>query len=140
MAQKPTKVTDRNKSWNRRKDFKRPYLVESKPKGKSFLIICEGKNTEVEYLRCIPAPNATVTVLGGFGSKKALVTRALELQKMKEYQGFECWCVYDLDFSGEQVGQKEDFNEPVNTPKHTLECLLRTQMDMLVLENVVVSR
>ena len=32
-------------------------------------------------------------------------------------------------------------NEPiVNTPEHALECFLRTQMDMLVLENFVVSR
>jgi len=32
-------------------------------------------------------------------------------------------------------------NEPiVNTPEHALECFLRTQMDMLVLENVVISR
>lgn len=32
-------------------------------------------------------------------------------------------------------------NEPiVNTPEHALECFLRTQMDMLVLENVVVFR
>ena len=32
-------------------------------------------------------------------------------------------------------------NEPiVNTPEHALECFLRTQMDMLVLENYVVSR
>ena len=32
-------------------------------------------------------------------------------------------------------------NEPiVNTPEHALECFLRTQMDLLVLENVVVSR
>lgn len=32
-------------------------------------------------------------------------------------------------------------NEPiVNTPEHALECFLRTQMDMLVLENVVICR
>ena len=32
-------------------------------------------------------------------------------------------------------------NEPiVNTPEHALECFLRTQMDMLVLENYIVSR
>ncbi len=32
-------------------------------------------------------------------------------------------------------------NEPiVNTPEHALECFLRTQMDLLVLENFVVSR
>ena len=36
--------------------------------------------------------------------------------------------------------RKKDFNEPVNTPEHALECFLRTQMDLLVLENVVVSR
>jgi carbamoyltransferase len=32
-------------------------------------------------------------------------------------------------------------NEPiVNTPEHALDCFLRTKMDMLVLENIVVSR
>ena len=32
-------------------------------------------------------------------------------------------------------------NEPiVNDPEHALECFLRTKMDMLVMENVVVSR
>ena len=32
-------------------------------------------------------------------------------------------------------------NEPiVNTPEHALECFLRTKMDMLVMENIVVSR
>lgn len=32
-------------------------------------------------------------------------------------------------------------NEPiVNIPEHALECFLRTKMDMLVMENVVVSR
>jgi carbamoyltransferase len=32
-------------------------------------------------------------------------------------------------------------NEPiVNTPAHALECFLRTQMDMLVLENIVIER
>lgn len=32
-------------------------------------------------------------------------------------------------------------NEPiVNTPEHALECFLRTKMDLLVLENVIVSR
>ena len=32
-------------------------------------------------------------------------------------------------------------NEPiVNTPEHALECFLRTQMDMLVIENVVIRR
>lgn len=32
-------------------------------------------------------------------------------------------------------------NEPiVNTPEHALECFLRTKMDMLVLENIIISR
>ncbi len=32
-------------------------------------------------------------------------------------------------------------NEPiVNTPEHALECFLRTKMDMLVLENIVIQR
>lgn len=113
MSLKPIKVGDRNKSWNRKKGFKKAYQVESKPKGKSYLIICEGKNTEVEYLRCIPAPNATVRVEGGYGSKTALVKSALEFKKRAEYKDYETWCVYDLDYSGEQIGQKEDFNESI---------------------------
>ncbi|MEI6408394.1 MAG: RloB family protein [Bacteroidota bacterium] len=113
MSAKPVKVTDQNTPWNRRNSYKRPYVIASKPKGKSYLIICEGKNTEVEYLRCIPAPNATVTVQGGYGSKTSLVNRALELKKREEYQGYKVWCVYDLDYRGEQVGQKQDFNESI---------------------------
>jgi carbamoyltransferase len=32
-------------------------------------------------------------------------------------------------------------NEPiVNSPEHALECFLRTDMDMLVLENCVITR
>ena len=32
-------------------------------------------------------------------------------------------------------------NEPiVNTPEHALQCFLRTQMDVLVLENIIIER
>jgi hypothetical protein len=117
MSAKPVKVTDSKKPWYRKKSYKTPYDVASKPKGKSYLIICEGKNTEVEYLRCIPAPNATVKVDGGYGIKTSLVRRALNLKKQEEFQGYEVWCVYDMDYRGEQVGQKQDFNESIELAK-----------------------
>lgn len=110
---KPVKVTDRDRGWNRKKTFDKPYAIESKPKGKSYLIVCEGANTEVQYLRCIPAPNASVVFEGGCGSKSALVRWALELRKREEYAGREVWCVYDLDYKGDQIGQKQDFNESI---------------------------
>ncbi len=117
MALKPTKATDRDKAWNRRKKYNNPYNIASRALNRSFLIICEGKNTEVEYLRSIPAPNAIVKVEGGFGSKTALVKKALEFKKKKEYQDYEIWCIYDMDYRGEQVGQKEDFNESIELAK-----------------------
>lgn len=113
MAYKPVKHTDRDKAWNRKNTFGRPYKVESRPKGKSYLIVCEGTNTEAEYFRCIPAPNASVIVEGGHGSKTSLVMKALELRKREEYVGREVWCVYDMDYKGDQVGQKQDFNESI---------------------------
>ena len=111
MANKPVKRTDIGKPWNRKSKFNQPYQEGTIPSNKLFLIVCEGRNTEVEYLRCIPAPNADVIVEGGHGSKTALVRKALKLTK--QHVGREVWCVYDMDYDGGQVGQKQDFNESI---------------------------
>ncbi|MBK8923645.1 MAG: RloB domain-containing protein [Saprospirales bacterium] len=115
---KLTKVTDRNKAWHRRKSFKKPYALESESPQKTFLIVCEGANTEPYYFRSIPAPNVDIKIEGGHGSKTALVKRALELRKREEYSGREVWCVYDMDFRGEQVGQKQDFNQSIEIARN----------------------
>jgi hypothetical protein len=113
MSAKPIKKTDSDKAWNRAKKFSNPYAVESITKKRTFLIVCEGSNTEVEYLRSIPTPNANIRFEGGCGSKTALVKKTLELRKREDYKGREVWCVYDMDYKGDQVGQKEDFNNSI---------------------------
>ncbi len=49
---KPTKhvkKTDRKKPWYKKRFQTQPYAIESREKAKSFLIICEGENTEPWY-------------------------------------------------------------------------------------------
>jgi RloB-like protein len=113
MSAKPIKKTDKNTPWAKKQNYKNPYAIDSIPKAQTFLIICEGSNTEVEYLRSIPAPNADIKVQGGCGSKNALVKEALKLRNRNEYKGRQVWCVYDMDYKGDQVGQKEDFNSSI---------------------------
>ena len=113
MSAKPVKKTDSTKAWNRVKQSNNPYAIESTKKARTFLIVCEGSNTEVEYFRSIPAPNADIVFKGGCGSKTALVKEALKLRKRPQYEGRQVWCVYDMDFKGDQVGQKEDYNASI---------------------------
>jgi len=40
------KVTDRNTPWNKQRTKRKPYKIESEDKAQTFLIICEGENTE----------------------------------------------------------------------------------------------
>ena len=58
MSKKPLKDSDSDKPWNRKKKFENPYLLNKLPVKKAFLIVCEGLNTEPNYLRAIDAPNA----------------------------------------------------------------------------------
>ncbi len=113
MSGKPIKKSDQTKAWFKKQTYNQPYTIETLQKSQALLIICEGSNTEVEYLRSIPAPNADVKIIGGCGSKTALVKKAWTLSQREAHKGREIWCVYDLDYKGDQVGQKEDFNNSI---------------------------
>ncbi|MFM9946348.1 MAG: hypothetical protein ACKV1O_00265 [Saprospiraceae bacterium] len=54
---KSIKISGLNKSWNDPKLKVKTYRIEDVGKGKSFLIICEGQNTEPCYFRSIPVSN-----------------------------------------------------------------------------------
>jgi RloB-like protein len=113
MSKKPVKKSDQNKAWFKKKTYEQPYNIDANEKNQALLIVCEGSNTEVEYLRSIPAPHADIKFIGGCGSKTALVDKALRLSQREMYKGRKVWCVYDLDYKGDQVGQKEDFNSSI---------------------------
>ncbi len=102
------------KAWNRKLETKR-LRVESIDKKKSFLIICEGENTEPEYFKSIPVGNAIVESYGLGQSKTALVKSVLEvLKKDKEAREKEVWVVFDMDIKEDQHSQqKEDYNRAI---------------------------
>lgn len=89
MSRKPTKKTDRNKSWKRRTESKKRI---SKGLGlrNLFRIYCEGTKTEPEYFRSFDTNRVTTRVfIEGLGmSKLALVEKVVKkLQKGKYLKG-----------------------------------------------------
>jgi hypothetical protein len=92
----------------------RSYQEDQLEQRKTFLIICEGKNTEPYYFKGFPVPSKTVLIEGGCHSKNALVDYALVVRGNKEYIGREVWCVFDFDIKpDEKTTQPEDFNTAI---------------------------
>ena len=66
----------------------------------SFLIVCEGKNTEPDYFRAFRMTAATVKAVGQAMNTITLVNKAISIreadrQKKREYD--QCWVVFDKD-------------------------------------------
>ena len=68
-----------------------PTLLE-KP---TFLIVCEGKNTEPSYFKQFRLSTATIKIVGLGFNTTSLVKRAIQLYKEKQYD--QVWCVFDYD-------------------------------------------
>ena len=91
-----------------------PYREEIFNQQKSFLIICEGKNTEPLYFENFPVGNNAIVTLGGCGSKTALVKYAAKIREQDIYEGREVWCVFDFDReAGQASAQANDFNNAI---------------------------
>ncbi len=108
------KVTDNKKSWNT-KGKKKSY-TDKITKTKSFLIVCEGKNTEPAYFKSFPV--VTADVKGGCGQRVSVVNHAIKLAESSEYKGYEVWCVFDMDFKGDNSKIKQEFNEAIKLAQH----------------------
>lgn len=81
---------------------------------KSFLIICEGQNTEPLYFKGFRLPNNEVLIEGGCNSKTSLVEYALKVSAKEKYAGREVWCVFDFDIKPDEAAtQPEDFNNAI---------------------------
>ncbi len=107
------KKGDINAPWNRRNLSHQSYKINSIPMIDSFLIICEGANTEPKYFESFPVPSKLVKTIGLGMSKTALVNKAIKLSKEDEYKGRKVWCVFDFDIKRDQNGQEADYNNAI---------------------------
>ena len=97
---KPVKVTDQNRSWNR-KTAKRPVAV--RPERRRFLIVSEGEKTEPFYFKAIekslPFGTVQVETCGTGRSELSLVNEIKRIRKDKEEEFAvtfdEVWAVFD---------------------------------------------
>lgn len=112
---KPSK-TAANEAYLRSQSFVigEPYQEETIEPKKTFLIVCEGENTEPQYFKRFPVPSKTVIIEGGCNSKTALVNYALEKKNSARYEGREVWCVFDFDIKPDEAAtQPQDFNKAI---------------------------
>lgn len=90
------------------------YQEETIEVKKTFLIICEGENTEPLYFEGFPVPSKTVVTERGCNSKTALVKYALKIKDLPKHEGREVWCVFDFDVKPDEAAtQPEDFNNAI---------------------------
>ena len=84
------------------KDFKRS--GRTRPLKQSFLIVCEGVNTEPEYFKAFRLTSASVKAVGeGLGTTR-LVEEAIIVKKIEELKGHvfdQYWVVFDKDQSSD---------------------------------------
>lgn len=77
----------------------------------SFLIVCEGKNTEPDYFKAFRMTTATVKAVGQAMNTMTLVKKAINIretdQKRKKFYD-QCWVVFDKDDF-----PSKDFNQAI---------------------------
>jgi hypothetical protein len=90
------------------------YVEEKIEKKKTFLIICEGKNTEPSYFEAFPVPSKSVIIERGCNTKNKLVDFAIKKSEEEENREREVWCVFDYDIKpNEAATQPNDFNSSI---------------------------
>jgi hypothetical protein len=121
---KHVKDNDKGKPW-----FKRQNVVRSERNiaiKRTFLIYCEGENTEPEYFDSFPVTTETEVKPIGLGrSRTALVEKVLELiAKIEKDNDQEIWVVFDRDVKYENKEQEDkDFNEAITLAnKNDIKC------------------
>jgi len=117
MSNKPIKKGDRNSPWYKRNISDKAYNINSVALINSFLIICEGANTEPKYFESFPVPSNLVKTVGLGMSKTALVKKAIKISKEEENKGRKVWCVFDFDIKRDQNGQQADYNNAIQLAK-----------------------
>lgn len=78
----------------------------------SFLIVCEGENTEPDYFKAFRMTTATIKAVGEAMNTMSLVNKAInirEAEKCKKRFYDQCWVVFDKDDY-----PSNDFNQAIN--------------------------
>jgi RloB-like protein len=111
------KPTDKDKDWGKRQNAGRPEREIAIKK--TFMIYCEGKNTEPEYFESFPVRTDTRVEAIGLGmSRTALVKEVIKRKRKNEDKTLEIWVVFDRDIRYEnQVQDNQDFNNAIYLAK-----------------------
>ena len=116
---KHIKSNDQDKVWFKKQNAGRPergIVIK-----KTFLIYCEGVNTEPEYFESFPVTTETRVEAIGLGrSRTALVEKVIELiANIEKDADQEIWVVFDRDvkYNNKNQGDK-DFNNALNIAKN----------------------
>ena len=77
-------------------------MVENKPVGKRFLIICEGEKTEPHYFESFPQPRDGFIIVEGVGANtdslvELAITIRAEMERERRQKFTDVWCVFDRD-------------------------------------------
>ncbi|MCU0447507.1 MAG: RloB family protein [Microscillaceae bacterium] len=82
----------------------------------TFLIICEGKNTEKEYFDGFRLTSATIKAIGTGYNTLSLIEyteKFVELEKKKGNDFDQVWCVFDHDPKPDNPLQSQNFNNAI---------------------------
>jgi hypothetical protein len=91
----------------------------------TFLIYCEGENTEPEYFKSFPVRTDTdVKVIGLGRSRTALVEKVIELiHKIDKDDDQQIWVVFDRDVRPDVKQGNKDFNDAITLANnHNIKC------------------
>ena len=111
----------KNKAWQRRTDTTRRAFALNRTIKNTFLIYCEGINTEPEYFKAFPVTTETKVETIGLGrSCTALLEKVIQLatadgflKDQKEYDPErQIWCVFDKDTEG-VADEDADFDNAI---------------------------
>jgi RloB-like protein len=81
----------------------------------TFLIVCEGKETEPNYFKCFPVKTRPKIKIVGLGRQTVqVVNKALELSKETKFD--RVWCVFDRDPSRDET--YDNFNKALQLAKN----------------------
>ncbi|TDX01794.1 RloB family protein [Dinghuibacter silviterrae] len=121
------KKTDEKKPWAGKK-LERDLSIKRQVKN-TFLIYCEGANTEPEYFKAFPVNTETIVLAIGLGMSrsslvKEIIRRVSEQGYLEGQPNFDedrqIWCAFDRDDRG-LPGEDEDFDEAVRLAReHSL--------------------
>lgn len=94
-----------------------PRKVSGRSKEKTFLIVCEGKETEPNYFQGFQEIAHTkriafIKIKEGVGVGITVVKTAKQLKEQGNYADDEVWCVFDRDFKKENNNQ-QNFNSAI---------------------------